>query len=50
MEEIAHKHGVPKSQLAAFFLHHVIQDYDKGSINLQPYKRLSRVPRFESKG
>ncbi len=48
IEVIATEFGIPKSQLAAFFLDHAIREYDIGRIDLRPYLRPSRVPRFES--
>jgi hypothetical protein len=45
--EIAEGEGVPTSQLAAFLLQHALQTYQAGEIDIAPYKRNSRVPRFE---
>lgn len=45
--EIAAHEGVPPSQLAAFLLHHALQTYHAGELDLAPHKQISRVPRFE---
>ena len=47
IDAIAEDEGIPKSQLVAFLLHHALQDFAAGEIDLSPYKRFSRVPRFE---
>jgi hypothetical protein len=46
--EIAAEHQIPKSQLAAFLLDRAIREYDAGEIDLTPYLRPSRIPRFSS--
>ncbi len=44
--EIADEYGIPKSQLVAFLLDIAIRALDAG-MDLRPYLRPSRVPRFE---
>lgn len=48
IEQIAEQHSVPKNQLVGLFLYHALRDYDRGHIDIQLYKRPSRVPRFDS--
>ena len=46
IEKIATKYDIPKSQIVAFLLWHALRQYKHGDIDLMPYLRPSRVPRF----
>ena len=47
IQRIADDEGVSVSGLIAFFTHRVVETYNRGEINLHPYKRISRSARFE---
>ena len=47
LQQIAEDEGVSVSGLVAFFTHRVVEAYNRGEINLHPYKRISRSARFE---
>jgi len=47
VQRIAQDEGVSVSGLVAFFTHRVVETYNRGEINLHPYKRISRSARFE---
>ena len=47
LRRIAEKEHISVSGLATFYLHRGVADYEAGRIDLSPYKRLSRSPRFE---
>ena len=46
IDKVAAEYDVPKNQVAAFFLDHALRQYETGRVDLTPYLRPSRVPRF----
>jgi len=47
VQQIAEREGVSVSGLIAFFTNNGVEAYNRGEINLHPYKRISRSARFE---
>jgi hypothetical protein len=47
LRRIAEKEHISVSGLVTFYLHRGVVDYEAGRIDLSPYKRPSRSPRFE---
>lgn len=47
LSQIAEQYGCPESQVAAFLLAHGIQDLDDEHLDLTPYLRPSRSPRYD---
>lgn len=47
VRRIAEQEGISVSGLIAFFTNYGVEAYNRGEINLHPYKRISRSARFE---
>ena len=47
VQRIAEGEGVSVSGLIAFFTNYGVEAYNRGEINLHPYKRISRSARFD---
>lgn len=47
LRRIADKEHISISGLVTFYLYRGVVDHEAGNIELSPYKRLSRCPRFE---
>ena len=47
LRRIAEKEHISVSGLVTFYLYRGVVAYDAGQVELSPYKRLSRCPRFE---
>ncbi len=47
LRKVADKESISISSLAAFFAKRGLEEYQAGGVDLVPYKRVSRCPRFE---
>ena len=45
--QIADKEGVSRSQASAFLMRMIVLAYKDGRVDMKPYKRASRVPRWD---
>ena len=47
LQQIAEQEHISLSALVTFYLYRGVVDHKAGAVELSPYKRLSRSPRFE---
>lgn len=47
VERIAVREGISRSQAAAFLMRLAIHAYERGTVDMGPYKQPSRIPRWD---